>query len=753
MAVLLGVSVLPVHSHARAAEYCANCGNMGETTSIAGQTLYSNMDSGNHCKWVGTVKKFSCCGYTIAQKRDFETYEPHSYNSKGVCVCGAKGTPSAPKPCDHGGTLVYDYEYKTTYSYAQYSASQHIKYTIGRDICPCGAVVNESKWESYENHSYFGDKCSQCGASKGGGSGSTQVPPTATPAPEGNACNHQTFEQVLSTHYLPSTAERHTVRKTVLIACKCGQIKRQETKNQVALHEFDGNGLCKCGYQQGAAVPTPVPGQETVPPIPSHRYLLSLTNAQYYTGENHEKIPYVTEGDVDYVYVTDLDSPDDLRNLAAADLHIETNENCSNTGLMINFHTAGGAEIYLVRTSTGERLATLTVGVTVLLVEDSGWHYEDFYTNIVQLKDMESINWKSKSLMVANNVFINDFEMDNHTVKFEAYNGSTMIYAVVSYDENGNEIERKYIEGYDATTGMIESAYTTLAATGRIFDTKMGNDADTKRTNVELLTVPGGKIRFLQPDEDIDLWAINFAELLIRSLDVMKSAKDAATPMDIDLVEELLKKLGKEEIGEIAKNILIRKYGTPELLKAAFVDGYLFKEFFNSQNLLDLYIKDFTVNLLEHAQKLGIALAKETATALEDVAMLALASASGGTTIVLNRILKGAQLLVDGVEVERLMHDFNACMQGEDYVGLDSIVLPLEDYDAEAAPVYGAPTGLATVRTGPGTHYNVLGVASPKEALVILDTVPGEDTLKPWYKVRYNGQIGYVSSGMMEIWD
>ena len=677
LACILALGAAPTVSYAREKFYCANCGNMGEIVIMTGQTLYYNMASGNHCKWTGTIEKYTCCGKKEAKKRDSEVYENHTFNSKGVCVCGAKGTPSAPA-----------------------------------------------------------------------------ATPVITPAPTPeNACNHQTFEQVLSTHYLPSTAERHTVRKTVLIACKCGQINRQETKNQVALHEFDGNGLCKCGYQQGAAVPTPVPGQETVTPIPSHRYLLSLTNAQYYTGENDEKIPYVTEGDVGYVYVTDLDSPDDLRNLDAADLHIETNENCSNTGLMINFHTAGGAEIYLVRTSTGERLATLTVGVTVLLVEDSGWHYEDFYTNIVQLKDMESINWKSKSLMVANNVFINDFEMDNHTVKFEAYNGSTMIYAVVSYDEYGNEIERKYIEGYDATTGMIESAAKTFWATGRIFDTKMGNDADTKQTNVELLTVPGGEIRFLQPDEDIDLWAINFAELLIRSLDVMKSYQNLASEVDIDMVEELIKKLTKEEVGEIAKNILIRQYGTPELLKAAFVDGYLFKEFFNSQNLLDLYIKDFSFSLLEHAQKLGIALVKETVSALEDVAMLALAGASGGTTLVINRLLDGAQLLADGVELDRLMHDFNACMQGEDYVGLDSIVLPLEDYDAEAAPVYGAPTGLATVRTGPGTHYNVLGVARPKEALVILDTVPGEDTLKPWYKVRYDGQIGYVSSGMMEIWD
>ncbi len=677
LACILALGAAPTVSYAREKFYCANCGNMGEIVIMTGQTLYYNMASGNHCKWTGTIEKYTCCGKKEAKKRDSEFYENHTFNSKGVCVCGAKGTPSAPA-----------------------------------------------------------------------------ATPVITPAPTPeNACNHQAFEQVLSTHYLPSTAERHTVRKTVLIACKCGQINRQETKNQVALHEFDGNGLCKCGYQQGAAVPTPAPGQETVPPIPSHRYLLSLTDAQYYTGENHEKIPYVTEGDVRSVYVTDLDSPDDLRNLAAADLHIETNENCSNTGLMINFHTAGGAEIYLVRTSTGERLATLTVGVTVLLVEDSSWHYEDFYTNIVQLKDMESINWKSKSLRVARNVFINDFEMDNHTVKFEAYNGSTMIYAVVSYDENGNEIERKYIEGYDATTGMIESAAKTFWATGRIFDTKMGNDADTKQTNVELLTVPGGEIRFLQPDEDIDLWAINFAELLIRSLDVMKSYQNLASEVDIDMVEELLKKLGKEEIGEIAKNILIRKYGTPELLKAAFVDGYLFKEFFNSQNLLDLYIKDFSFSLLEHAQKLGIALVKETVSALEDVALLALAGASGGTTLVINRLLDGAQLLADGVELDRLMHDFNACMQGEDYVGLDSIVLPLEDYDAEAAPVYGAPTGLATVRTGPGTHYNVLGVASPKEALVILDTVPGEDTFKPWYKVRYDGQIGYVSSGMMEILD
>ena len=746
LACVMLLGVLPFPAQAASLRFCSVC-NADRYHDIVPETKYYQMIDGTHCKWVGTVYKCQSCRQSRElAKRDYEVYEAHSFNSSGVCVCGAKGTPSAPKPCDHGGTTVYDRVDKFSYTYAPHSSSQHIKYTKDQVICPCGAVVNENNWESYENHSFSGGTCIHCKATQSGSP--VTPPPTAAPAttppPQDGECTHYAIEHVLSTHYIPSTAERHNVRKTILIACKCGKISRQETKTQIALHVFDENGQCTdCGHRQN--------GEAAIPD--STRYILSLSNAQYYTGENSEKVPYVTQGDVGYVYVTDLDSPDDLRNLTEADLHIETSANCSNTGLMVTFNAAGMAEIYLVRTSTGERLATLAVGVTALTVEDSGWTYEDFHTNEVQLKDMESINWKSKSLLVANNVFINDFEVENDTVKFEAYNGSTMIYVVVSYDDQGREIGRKYIEGYDATTGMIESMAGTFAATGRIFDTKMGNDDNTKKTDVELPIASGGEIRILQPNEDLDLWGVNFAEMLVRSLDLMNSQQNMTSSVDWDALEEMIKTLGKEEIGEIAINILVREYGSLELVKKAFLDGYLAKEFFNSQNLMNIYIRDFTVELDEHAKKLGIALLKETVNALEDVAMLALAGASGGLTVALNTLLDGMQVAVDTTELYALMRDFVACMEGEDYVAIDTIVIPDADYEPEAAPVYGAPTGTATIRTGPGTKYSVVGYASQRDLLTILGEVPGEDTLKNWYKVRFNGQIGYVSSGMVDVWN
>ena len=98
LSCILALSVAPTVSYAREKVYCSNCGNMGEIVIMTGQTLYYNMASGNHCKWTGTIEKYTCCGKKEVKKRDSEVYENHSFNSKGVCVCGAKGTPSGPAP-------------------------------------------------------------------------------------------------------------------------------------------------------------------------------------------------------------------------------------------------------------------------------------------------------------------------------------------------------------------------------------------------------------------------------------------------------------------------------------------------------------------------------------------------------------------------------------------------------------------------------------------------------------------------------
>ena len=74
-----------------------------------------------------------------------------------------------------------------------------------------------------------------------------------------------------------------------------------------------------------------------------------------------------------------------------------------------------------------------------------------------------------------------------------------------------------------------------------------------------------------------------------------------------------------------------------------------------------------------------------------------------------------------------------------------SIFVSVFAISASAAElVYGAGTVSATslnVRSGPGTDYDRVTVVSRGTILVILEKTTGE-----WYKVNYNGTVGYVSA-------
>ena len=57
---------------------------------------------------------------------------------------------------------------------------------------------------------------------------------------------------------------------------------------------------------------------------------------------------------------------------------------------------------------------------------------------------------------------------------------------------------------------------------------------------------------------------------------------------------------------------------------------------------------------------------------------------------------------------------------------------------------YGAATVSATqlnIRSGPGTDSSILGTANDKAVLVII-----EKTNDDWYRVNYNGTVGYVKA-------
>lgn len=419
-------------------------------------------------------------------------------------------------------------------------------------------------------------------------------------------------------------------------------------------HQYDYNGVCACGDFNIMEV---------------HSYTLSLPFATYYYYEDHYH-PVVNPGDSYLIEVFDTRFPDSIDRLSERGLHFETEGPCVVTGNVCAFNDIGEARIKLVRDQDDQVVATLFIGITALDVDD-GWTYSDYGTNIVQLKDMEEVDWRRNSLYTIYSVAINDFETTEDSIFFEAYNSRMMIYAVVSYDKDGNEIEREYIEGYDATTSLIKDMGRTFKATGRIFDSKSGNNQLTQQTNVNLKIESGGCVKFLQPDEDNELFLVNIVEVILRTLDVIESTGDTLKVADIVDANKVIKRLGKDELVEITKELLIEELGSN-----ALTDKEIMHSMLKSEDFIRELSADFTGIVAEKAKDLGIAIGEQVVEAIEDVSLLAMNGVSFGVTGGIKKGLDYTQAIVDGSELNKLYNDLSSCMNGERFIRLTTILVP-----------------------------------------------------------------------------
>lgn len=392
------------------------------------------------------------------------------------------------------------------------------------------------------------------------------------------------------------------------------------------------------------------------------------------------------------------------------------------------------------------------------LAEDQ---YEDDLTTLLTLQDLESVNWAQNSLYAMERVVINNLKVDNDHIEFEAFNAGMLVYAVVSYNKDGKEIDRQYIDAYDATASMLENAGRTFWATGRIFDVKVGNEADTKQTNIRLRIEPGGYVMILQPNQDFDLLVTNCVEAIFRMLDIIDSTADLKGSPDLADAAQLTEALGKKEFLEIMKNLLIRKGA--DITFENFEDlsrDYFFKEFFSSSDWVDLFAGELSVDIFDKAKELGIEVAVGASKCFEDIVMLSLGGTTGGATIAIMEFLKGAQVALDLSEMQSLSNDFTRCMNGEDLVRTQAILIPEDDYSTrvhrdiiQSEVHYATPSGITIVRSGPTIRLPMLGTAKPTETYEILDFVPSADArnASDWYKIRYYGMEGYIPVNVVYI--
>ncbi len=491
------------------------------------------------------------------------------------------------------------------------------------------------------------------------------------PGAEKDNCDHTENRNAKPPTYSQFNENHHIKSVEVIYSCTCGQVYRSEMESSTEEHSVK-NGRCSlCGYNGDKSY-----NETTTEPEDEHIeanetvYELRLQDAHVSRSLNKSYV-LVTKSEYAIAEVYDVTHNEPV-SVNETDLYITADNGCTVQGLLCTFYNAGFVTLSLVRGSDRLVLDTLEVFVTTLSVKDSMLSYEDQCTDIVQMKDMESVEWDYDSVMITEDVAINDYEYDRsaNKVSFEAYNAGTMVYAVVSYDKYGNEIGRTYIEGYDAVTSIIKGGAQTFWATGRIFDTKYQNDQMTKQTNVELTVREGGYIRVLQPNEDEDLLALNIVETFIRTWDLIDSSSDTLKPVDMADASKLIKAVGKGNMVEIATNLV--KEGAKKWAKNVDDVG-MYKIILSDRSLLESFSTDFAYKLTDFAKNMGIEVTWQVIDAVEDVGMLALDGASLGATGAMNSALNVVQANYDLNEILELEKDLLECMDGDMKVRIRSI--------------------------------------------------------------------------------
>jgi hypothetical protein len=180
-------------------------------------------------------------------------------------------------------------------------------------------------------------------------------------------------------------------------------------------------------------------------------------------------------------------------------------------------------------------------------------------------------------------------------------------------------------------------------------------------------------VRILQPNEDPDLMALNIAEAIIRTWDLVDSTVDAAKSVDIADASKVIKAIGKENIVKIVKNLL--KEGYAEWAKDVSALG-MYKILLTDRALLQSLSTDFAYDALQFAKSMGIEISWQLVDAIEDVGMLALSGASGGLTAAANSALNVIQANYDLMEVTELSEDLLECLDGDIKVRIRAIEIP-----------------------------------------------------------------------------
>jgi len=577
------------------------------------------------------------------------------------------------KVCKHSETK---YELGDT----EYTSFDQVYHTVNNhydEICiDCRKTVNSKVESSYEEHTFDGKGiCTKCGCVRTSDNKDSGNDNTTTSDSE---CKHSVKREKISSSLKQMSGDKkeHYVVSQYREYCDCGYIDRtfEETSKEACVltsqrieaehHAGLGHKLfstCKsCGYAyyEGYSTLSSCEFCTNTEPESGDNIKKAEETYDYALYCNDDRCAYYLRGELCVGINTpiifgfyDKNNEDVNLSLSGEGLHLSVDSSAKIDGLVVTFYEKGSNTVKLVRNSDGKVLVSLDVYVSRL--EDiNGRHTSQTVTDVVTESNMEEINWKKHSCSITTDVVICDYRRVGNVVRFDAYNRGQSVYAVASYDAQGREIDRAYIQAFVPPSSIVEDAIKTFGGTGRLIDSKNYNESYTEETEIEINVVSGGYIRILEyTDGDVFVKLSNYIKTFEYFLESENSLMSLFSP---NQVQKIIQQVGKENVLFAIYNAITREFVdfmNQECIKLCeeALDIYI-----QSKGGTEQYIKDYLPKLIIriNVEDLWSSLLSTTVSdiwaSVESIAMQA-----NAYTAVADTLLSGVECVGNAVFVDR----------------------------------------------------------------------------------------------------
>ncbi len=464
---------------------------------------------------------------------------------------------------------------------------------------------------------------------------------------------------------------------TVYCCSQCGtadmSTKSTSLSNQYEPHSFGNDAICvSCGYVSSKGI------YDCTNP-----YKLKIDSKYYFDGG------YIFTGIGESLIIQVYDQADGTCYLASSLPNVSlTLKDADGIGKIENnkFIATNSGTCEVVLSYYGKQLDSITIGVSVLSVEDK-WHsYNILSSGTVRIDDLNDIDWSDGNALITPWAAMGKYSSKqnsdgSHTISFEVYNSSAEVLGWGIYDNSGNRVNNKavLIEPYWGTGSPFGDAWRTFSKTAQIWDWSKSFDGSGTTTQKITLTVPeGGYVQLLNAQDDFFVLCANLAEV-IRG--VMGLKDDIEGLMDPKAAKDVRAAIDSFENGEFAEVIweyyLNDTFGKtlPEVIESIF-DNYT--EDIALAVLTETLLKEGLLKYIaeEAPGAIGLAILDK----LEDGLLWRVP----GVGNMMYFVKHGCQTLYDGLGTSQLIKAFVRYYNGDEEVYISAILTPHRNYSDTA---------------------------------------------------------------------